>query len=136
LWGGGSSAHLLTTHDTHLYRAKEFVANSTQNALAFGPNVTTRSDFRIFNADGGKMIQQMAASSDFFFSTCATVLEKMINTVPKNVVLTEPLTPLPVKPVAGRFDISLLSDGMMRASGEIRVSFRRYPPITSSILAN
>jgi len=72
------------------------------------------------------MIKHMAASSDFFYSTCSTVLEKMINTVPKNVVLTEPLRPLRVKPVAKTFDISLLSDGTMRASGEIRVSFSCY----------
>src|SRR3569833_98628 len=68
------------------------------------------------------MINQMAASSDFFYSTCSNVLEKMINTIPKNVVLTEPLTPIPVKPIDRTFDINLLSDGTMTVSGEIRVS--------------
>src|SRR3569833_549116 len=106
------------------HSAKDFVANSTQNALAFGPNDTTRSDFRIFTADGGEMIKQMASSSDFFYSACHTVLEKMINTVPKNVILTDPITPIPVKPVAGTFDIDLLSNGLMTVIGDIRVGLR------------
>ncbi|RFU75660.1 wsc domain-containing [Trichoderma arundinaceum] len=56
-------------------RAKEFVANTSQNPLAFGQNETTRSDFRILNADGGDMISQMASSEDFFSNTCNTMLE-------------------------------------------------------------
>ncbi|KAL6872280.1 heme peroxidase [Trichoderma longibrachiatum] len=69
--------------------AKEFIGNVSQNPLAFGQNETTRSDFRIFNADGGDMISQMATSNDFFLDTCNTMFERMINTVPSNVKLVD-----------------------------------------------
>lgn len=79
--------------------AVEFLNNSAQNALAFGRNETTRSDFRIFNSDGGTIIRQMAASNDFYLSTCKALLERMVNTVPSFVKLTAPIEPIRVKPI-------------------------------------
>ncbi|KAI1338685.1 heme peroxidase [Xylariaceae sp. FL0016] len=99
--------------------AKQFVANTTQNPLAFGHNETTRSDFRIFTSDGGEMIHRMAESEDFFFETCTTLLERMLNTVPAGVELTDVITPIPIKPYA--LDINILSNGTMSIGGEIRI---------------
>jgi hypothetical protein len=78
--------------------AVQFVTNVTQNPLAFGQNETTRSDARIFNADGGDVISHMADSQDFFLSTCNTMFERMLNTVPRSVTLTDVINPAPVKP--------------------------------------
>ncbi len=95
------------------------MANVTQNPLAFGSNQTTNSDFRIFNADGGSLISQMAASQDFYFETCNTLLGRMINTVPRNVTLTEVIEPVPVKP--DNIFVDLSSNGTMTVRGDIRV---------------
>ncbi|EGR44548.1 Hypothetical protein TRIREDRAFT_112128 [Trichoderma reesei QM6a] len=98
--------------------AKEFIANVSQNPLAFGQNETTRSDFRIFNADGGNMISQMATSNDFFLDTCNTMFESMINTVPGNVKLTD-INPLDVKP--RKLTVTVNDDETLSVTGVIRV---------------
>lgn len=99
----------------------EFVGNVTQNPLAFGKNDTTNSDKRIFNSDGGKTITSLASSQDTFFSTCQTLLEKMVNTVPKSVTLsTAPIQPIVVKP-ANLFG-TVNKDKTLTLSGYIRVS--------------
>ena len=81
--------------------------------------MTMRSDFRIFHdADNGNLINQMASSQEYFFSTCARLFERMINTVPKTVTLTSVIDPIPLKPRR----VSLrLEGGLISASGEIRV---------------
>ncbi|KAI0023859.1 heme peroxidase [Xylariomycetidae sp. FL0641] len=99
--------------------AKQFVANETQNPLAFGHNETTRSDFRIFTSDGGEMIGKMAESEEFFFETCTNLLERMLNTVPKGVELTDVITPIPIKPHALNAEVN--SNGTMTVSGEVRI---------------
>jgi hypothetical protein len=109
----------LTNGKTY-FSAKEFIANVSQNPLAFGQNETTRSDFRIFNADGGNMISQMATSNDFFLDTCNTMFESMINTVPGNVKLTD-INPLDVKP--RKLTVTVNDDETLSVTGVIRVSF-------------
>ncbi|KAF5376378.1 hypothetical protein D9757_008674 [Collybiopsis confluens] len=69
----------------------EYLQNTTRNILVVGPNVTTRSDFRIFSSDGNATMQSLL-SPDTFDTTCASLLERMINTVPSNVKLTDPIT--------------------------------------------
>src|SRR3569833_798968 len=105
----------------YVYRVMEFLANSTQNVLAFGPNVTTRSDFRIFTADGGDTIRKMAASSDDFMSTCQGLLERMLNTVPSGVKLTDIIKPIRIKPTL--LETILMPEPMaMTIWGSVRVS--------------
>ncbi|KAL7907461.1 heme peroxidase [Trichoderma velutinum] len=99
--------------------AKEFVANVSQNPLAFGQNETTRSDFRIFNADGGDMISQMASSNDFFLNTCNTMFERMLNTVPRDVKLTDVIKPLEIKP--RKLSVTVNDDKTLSVTGFIRV---------------
>ncbi|OTB00204.1 hypothetical protein M426DRAFT_324446 [Hypoxylon sp. CI-4A] len=99
--------------------ATQFVANTSQNPLAFGRNETTRSDFRIFNADGGDLIRRMAESQRFFWDTCATLLERMLNTVPKGVQLTDVIEPIAVKP--NNLFITVNSNGTQTVSGEVRI---------------
>ncbi|PON20567.1 hypothetical protein TGAM01_v210525 [Trichoderma gamsii] len=100
--------------------AVQFVNNITQNPLAFGHNETTNSDARIFNSDGGKEIGKMADSPSYFFQTCTTLLERMINTVPKGVALTDPIQPIAVKP--SQLFATINSNGTMTMSGYIRLT--------------
>ncbi|EMR71862.1 putative heme peroxidase protein [Eutypa lata UCREL1] len=95
-----------------------FTENSTQNALAYGPNLTTRSDHRIFSSDGGNLISRMAQDNDFYLSTCNSLLERMINTVPKEVQLTEVIDPIATKP--DYIDIKVNEDGTLFIQGEVR----------------
>ncbi|KAF7343119.1 Peroxidase [Mycena venus] len=69
-----------------------YLDSATENPLVVTQNVTFRSDLRIFNSDGNKTMEALA-DADAFASTCATVMEKMINTVPSGVTLTEPIEP-------------------------------------------
>ncbi|KAJ7755855.1 heme peroxidase [Mycena metata] len=75
----------------------EYLDSTTQNPLVVTQNATFRSDLRIFNSDGNKTMEAYVlpplANPDAFASTCATVMEKMINTVPSGVKLTEPVEP-------------------------------------------
>jgi hypothetical protein len=39
-------------------RAVDFLAGTPNNPLAFGPNMATRSDYRIFTSDGNQTISR------------------------------------------------------------------------------
>ena len=99
----------------------DFVANNTQNPLVSGQNTTTRSDKRIFESDGGVLMRLMARNERYFFRTCSRLLERMLNTVPRGVVLSEVITPIAVKP--DHIETTVNSDGTMTISGEVRVGY-------------
>ncbi|KAF8061772.1 heme peroxidase [Lyophyllum atratum] len=71
----------------------EYLQDTTTNALVSGANVTTRSDLRIFSSDGNSTMENIASPNNFS-KTCGALLERMINTVPKDVTLTEVIDPL------------------------------------------
>ncbi|PPQ66407.1 hypothetical protein CVT26_011276 [Gymnopilus dilepis] len=103
------------TFDNNL--AREYVAGTTKDPLAVGFNHTTNSDKRIFGSDGNSTMRSFAESLEAFHSTCASVLARMFDTVPRGVQLTEIITPLPVKP----HNIQLILDGdTLKLSGEVR----------------
>ncbi|PVF94577.1 heme peroxidase [Serendipita vermifera] len=97
--------------------ATEFLAGTPNNPLAYGFNETTRSDFRIFTSDGNSTISRFAADNNVYKSTCGNLLEKMINTVPSGVTLSDVIKPVPVKP---KIFLTLTSDGHLQVSGEVR----------------
>ncbi|KAE9405953.1 heme peroxidase [Gymnopus androsaceus JB14] len=69
----------------------QYLQNTSQDILIVGPNVTTQSDLRIFSSDGNVTMQSLL-SADTFSDTCAALLQRMINTVPSTVNLTDPIT--------------------------------------------
>ncbi|KAK7040210.1 hypothetical protein VNI00_010016 [Paramarasmius palmivorus] len=71
----------------------EYLDGSTNNPLVVGPNATTNSDLRIFLADGNVTMQNLA-SAENFGKTCSALLGRMINAVPKDVVLSEVVEPI------------------------------------------
>lgn len=64
-------------------------------------------------------MRSFAQDPDFFSSQCGSLLERMLNTVPKTVQLSEIIEPLPVKPF--ELVLSLASNGSLVMSGYIRV---------------
>ena len=92
--------------------------------LVTSENVTVRSDLRLYESDGNVTMRALGASKEGFAATCKGLFERMINTVPKEVVLSAVVTPLRVKPVNVSFDIDLAGDplGRLVFGGSIRVS--------------
>ncbi|KAI1452917.1 heme peroxidase [Annulohypoxylon moriforme] len=99
----------------------EYIAGNTTNPMVVGPSIkaTRNSDFKVFNYDGNVTINAMAGVSDFN-TICTTVLQKLIDTVPDGVVLSDPIQPYSVKPVD--MQLSLNSGAStMQLNGFIRV---------------
>ncbi|KAF8061773.1 heme peroxidase [Lyophyllum atratum] len=82
-----------TSHGFDHIVVSEYLQGTTTNPLVVGANVTTRSDLRIFSSDKNATMKRLADPATFQ-STCATLLERMINTVPKGVTLTEIIDPI------------------------------------------
>ncbi|KAJ6486907.1 L-ascorbate oxidase [Mycena sanguinolenta] len=73
----------------------QYLDGSTRDPLVV-LNQTMASDLRVFNSDGNVTMQSMN-SADSFAQTCATVFDKMLNTVPSDVTLTDEITLVPFK---------------------------------------
>ena len=104
--------------------ATEFLSGNTKDPMVFGKayNANNRgrdSDRRIYNSDGNITVRAMS-DPQTFNSMCAAVFQKMIETVPRGITLTDVVTPYDVKP----YDVQLtLLDGgaSLGFTGEIRV---------------
>ncbi|KAI0129344.1 heme peroxidase [Hypoxylon sp. NC0597] len=99
----------------------EYINGNTTNPMVVGPSVkaTRNADFKVFSYDGNVTVKAMSGATDFN-NICATVLQKMIETVPDGVLLSDPIKPYFVKPV----DMQLaLNPGAttMQLTGFIRV---------------
>lgn len=99
--------------------ATEYIDGTTQNPLVVGLNDTKNSDARIFSLDGNQTMSSFAKDPALFASTCATLLARMIDTVPAGVTLTEVIRPLPVKP--SELKLTYLTNGTISLSGEVRL---------------
>ncbi|KAI0205412.1 heme peroxidase [Astrocystis sublimbata] len=99
----------------------EYVSGNTTNPLVVGPSVraTRNSDFKVFNSDQNQTISAMTEPATFR-SICARVLRKMIEVVPAEVVLTDPIQPYAVKPVNIQLTLNP-GASTLQLSGFIRV---------------
>ncbi|KAK1230059.1 hypothetical protein PQX77_006875 [Marasmius sp. AFHP31] len=95
-----------------------YLDGTTSNPLVVGPNSTTNSDLRIFASDGNVTMQRLAVP-DTFNKTCGNLFERMINTVPSNVVLTDVVTPIQYKVRKSRLFVA--SDGSYTFSAALRL---------------
>ncbi|KAK7045241.1 peroxidase [Favolaschia claudopus] len=113
-----SVAHFDTTNihfDNNI--ATEYISGTTQNPLVVGFNDTTNSDKRIFSSDGNATMRSFANSPDLFASSCSSLFARMLDTVPRGVVLSDVITPLPVKPG----NIQFFLDGeVLQFTGNVR----------------
>ncbi|KAH8892202.1 heme peroxidase [Thozetella sp. PMI_491] len=102
----------------------EYLNSTTLNPLVVGENSTTNSDMRIFSSDGNKTMAGLTNAATFR-STCGAIFERMINTVPSTVTLTDPVEIRDLKPY---FDsVQLQKDGTIQLVGRIRM---RTTPVT------
>jgi hypothetical protein len=90
-------------------------------------NVTVRSDLRIYESDNNvTMIDLENRGDEGFLNTCSVLFQRMIETVPKNAVLSDIIAPRPVKSVNATFDFD--DAGNLVFSGSIRVSCSNIIP--------
>ncbi|KAJ6589600.1 heme peroxidase [Mycena capillaripes] len=116
-------------YDNHI--AAQYINGTSTDPLVVGFNTTTNSDARIFSADGNRTMQSFAVDLDLFLSRCGVLLERMLNTVPASVTLSDVIEPLEVKPHELR--LFFTSTGGLTLSGNIRVSAAADPadmPVT------
>lgn len=101
--------------------ASDYIKGSRENPLAgaLAKENTRDSDTKVYEADNNVTITALADPATFQ-STCARVLEKMIDVVPSEVKLTDPIEPYEIKPA--HLQLSLAGNGStINFSGEIRV---------------
>uniref|UniRef100_A0A0B7JYH8 Uncharacterized protein n=1 Tax=Bionectria ochroleuca TaxID=29856 RepID=A0A0B7JYH8_BIOOC len=99
--------------------AVEYLSGNTQNPLVVGKNETKNSDKRIFSSDNNATIFRLAGDNAEFEKTCAKVFERMIDTVPSTVELSQPIEPIDIKPYIT--DLYLNDNGKLVFSGRIRI---------------
>lgn len=110
--------------DTAVVRG--YLQNDGVNPLVFNHNDTLNSDKRIFGVDGNITMQAMVDSATFQ-TTCASVFERMINTVPDSVTLSDPLELVDIKPYIDTLGLS--NDGTaIIFKGRIRVRTTNRDP--------
>lgn len=111
----------------------EYLDGTTKNPLVVGPSVALKqnADFVVFSSDNNVTMRTLASPTNFT-STCASLLERMINVVPSGVALSDPILPYAVKPVD--LGLTLNSDGAtLLLSGSIRVRTTGLAQAVSSV---
>lgn len=97
----------------------EYLDSNGANPLVFGANDTTNSDKRVFGADGNSTMNRLK-DRDTFQATCASLFERMIDTVPSTVTLSEPIELVDVKPYIDRLELSANASALA-FEGRVRV---------------
>jgi hypothetical protein len=82
-------------------------------------NESSRSDLRLYESDGNATMRQLYEQEESFLNTCVPLMQRMVETVPKEVVLSDIISPMAIKPVNATFDFA--SDGSLVFKGYIRV---------------
>lgn len=82
-------------------------------------NVSSRSDLRLYESDNNATMINLRAQGLGFLSTCSALLSRMIETVPSDVVLSDIIKPMTLKPVNATLDFDgddLIFTGVIRVS--------------------
>ena len=82
-------------------------------------NVSSRSDLRLYESDNNATMIKLRNQGAGFLDICKTLLQRMIETVPKGVFLSDIVSPLSVKPVNASLDFD--TQGNTIFVGSIRV---------------
>ncbi|KAI1879363.1 hypothetical protein JX265_002317 [Neoarthrinium moseri] len=96
----------------------EYLDDSTSNPLIVGANDTMKSDKRVFGADGNATMSALADPANFQ-AKCADIFERMLDTVPSTVTLSDPIEIVDVKPYID--PLHLQEDGSVLLQGRVRV---------------
>ncbi|CAA7271521.1 unnamed protein product [Cyclocybe aegerita] len=103
----------------------QYLDGTTENPLVTVGNTTLRSDLRIFSSDGNATFSRLTLS-EMFMQSCSNVLERMLNTVPSYVTLTEPIDLLHAKVASSHLTIE-------KGEFVFKVTFRLTQPIGTTI---
>ncbi|KAK4219242.1 putative fungistatic metabolite [Rhypophila decipiens] len=111
----------------------EYLDGTSQNVLVRPVAGTAfanqrNSDFKVFNSDFNVTMNTMTAATAFN-NICATVLQKMIDTVPSAVTLSDPIAPYTIKPVDMQLTLNPGGTSMF-LSGYIRLRTTNIPIAT------
>ncbi|TVY44967.1 WSC domain-containing protein [Lachnellula occidentalis] len=96
--------------------------NGTGNAggpLVTSFNISSRSDLRLYESDDNVTMISLAKSGNVFFDTCVDLFQRMLDTVPAGVVLSDIVAPMAVKPINATLDFD--NDGNLIFTGYIRI---------------
>ncbi|KAH6645225.1 WSC domain-containing protein [Truncatella angustata] len=96
----------------------QYLDDSTENPLVVGTNETMNSDKRVFGADANQTMNVLVDET-VFQTKCENILERMINTVPATVTLSDPLDPIDIKPYITL--MALNSNGTIDFQGRVRL---------------
>lgn len=83
-------------------------------------NVSSRSDLRLYESDNNATMIKLAGQGQGFLNTCSILLQRIIETVPKGVVLSDIIKPISLKPVNTTLEFD--ASGNLIFTGYIRVS--------------
>jgi hypothetical protein len=87
-------------------------------------NVTSRSDLRLYQSDNSATIITLKKQGANFLNTCVGLLQRMIETIPNGVALSDVVAPMKVKPINATLDFDI--QGNLIFSGYIRVSLSPF----------
>lgn len=96
----------------------EYLNNTTLNPLIINTNDTLNSDKRIFGSDGNVTMTKLQDAA-VFKSQCENVFERMLDLVPAEVTLTDPLEPVEVKPQIDKLELN--GNGTIIFEGKLRI---------------
>ncbi|KAK6197264.1 Oxysterol-binding protein OBPa [Pestalotiopsis sp. IQ-011] len=85
--------------------------------LVTAPNEEDRSDFRLYTSDNNETMKALSEEAAFQ-ATCLSLFERMIDTVPADVQLSDPIVPMTWKAVDVALDVN--ASGNVSVSGLIR----------------
>ncbi|KAJ7592204.1 heme peroxidase [Mycena floridula] len=131
----GGGVHFDATPDVFdIDVVNEYLSGTGQRGgpLVTTPNVTVRSDLRIYTSDNNATMRRLASSAKFV-STCVNLFSRMLDTVPATTTLSDAIVPNAVKPV--NVSLNLDSTGNVIFSGYVRLlpsKFRANPSVTIS----
>lgn len=101
--------------------ATRYISGPDTDPLAVGISTSSgrNSDFAVYTADNNVTLQAMTNAATFN-TMCTSILQRMIETVPPTVTLSDVIAPYEVKPSG--LQLTLLSGGtQITFSGDIRV---------------
>jgi hypothetical protein len=101
--------------------ATRYIHGPDTNPLSVGICIKSKknSDFQVFNADNNVTMKAMT-DPGVFDSMCKSILQRMIETVPPGVILSDIIEPYEVKP--DHLQLTVVSQGkQLKFSGDIRI---------------
>lgn len=82
-------------------------------------NVSSRSDLRLYESDNNATMIELAKQGKGFMNTCVGLMQRMLETVPRSVVLSDVVALMSVKPINATLDFD--ASGNLIFTGYIRV---------------